>query len=256
MKILFLGDIVGSGARKLIKEKLSGIVEEEQLDFVVANAENSAAGSGITEKVAKELFSSGIDVITLGDHAYRKKDIFPHLSTMPIVRPLNISRQAVGNGYIFKEKNGKKIAVVNLIGRVFMNPSECPFHAINDVLADILKETKVVIVDIHAEATSEKVAMAHFLSQRVSAVFGTHTHIPTADERILKDHTAAITDVGMCGPCDSVIGRTKESIIERFLTNMPKRFDIAENDIRLQGVIVELDENSGRSSAIKRVEYK
>lgn len=256
MKVLFLGDIVGSKARKLISEKLSDIIAEEQLDFVVANAENAAAGSGITEKIARELFSSGIDIITLGDHAYRKKDIYPHFSTMPLVRPLNISRKAVGNGFVIKEKKGKKIAVVNLIGRVFMNPSDCPFHAIDDVLTDILKETKVIVVDIHAEATSEKVAMAHFLTQKVSAVLGTHTHIPTADERILNDHTAAITDVGMCGPCDSVIGRTKESIIDRFLTNMPKRFDLAENDIRLQGVIIEIDENSGRSSVIKRVEYR
>lgn len=255
MKILFLGDIVGSPARKLLADRLGQIVKEETIDMVIANAENAAAGSGLTQKVAKELFASGIDVLTLGDHAYRKKDIYPSLHTSDIVRPLNISRFAEGKGYIIKEVNGVKVAVINLIGRVFMNPVDCPFNAVSDILEDILKETKVVVVDMHAEATSEKVAMGHFLAKKVSAVFGTHTHIPTADESIIGDHTAYITDVGMCGSCDSILGRKKENIIERFTTNMPIRFDLAEEDVRLQGIIFEVDENSGRTYSVKRVQY-
>lgn len=255
MRLLFLGDIVGRPARKLLGERLKKIIREEKLDFVIANAENSASGSGITRKVAQELFDCGIDVLTLGDHAYRKKDIFSALNALNIVRPLNISRRAVGRGYFIKEHNGVRIAIVNLIGRVFMGPSDNPFDAIEQILPLLKEQTNIIIVDFHAEATSEKKAMGSFLAEKVTAVLGTHTHVPTADETILKSCTAYITDVGMCGSCDSIIGRRKEPIIEHFTTGMPSKFDLAEGDVRLQGVILEVDKNTGRSISIKRVEY-
>jgi metallophosphoesterase (TIGR00282 family) len=255
VRILFLGDIVGRPARAMLKERLPQIIEAEGLDFVVANGENAAAGSGLTESVANDLFAAGIDVVTLGDHAFKKKDVVPLLTSMDIVRPLNISRRAPGRGYLIKQKNGKKIGVINLQGRVFMGPADCPFNGVMDILDQVLAQTRVVIVDIHAEATSEKVAMGYFLAGKVSVVAGTHTHIPTADARIIAGHTGYITDAGMCGAFDSVLGRKKESIIERFVTNLPVRFDLAEGDVRLQGVLLDVDEISGRTTFIKRVEY-
>ena len=256
MKILFLGDIVGRPARIYLKEFLPLLIKNERLDLVVANAENAAGGSGITEKVAEELFSSGIDIMTTGDHAFKKKDIFNIIDTKDIIRPLNYGDLAKGRGYLIKEKNGVKVGVVNLLGRVFMQPIDCPFKAVTAVLEEILSQTKIVLVDMHAEATSEKLAMGNFLVQKVSAVIGTHTHIPTADERIMENFTAYITDVGMTGPFDSILGRRKEDIIEKFLTNIPCRFNLAEADVRMQGVFLEIDEDSGRALDIKRVEYK
>ena len=256
MKILFLGDIVGRPARIYLKEFLPLLIKNERLDLVVANAENAAGGSGITEKVAEELFSSGIDIMTTGDHAFKKKDIFNIIDTKDIIRPLNYGDLAKGRGYLIKDKNGIKVCVINLLGRVFMQPVDCPFKAVTAVLEDVLSETKIVLVDMHAEATSEKLAMGNFLAQKVSAVVGTHTHIPTADERILEGFTAYITDVGMTGPFDSILGRRKEDIIEKFLTNIPCRFNLAEGDVRMQGVLLDIDEDSGRALSIKRVEYK
>ncbi|MBN2120212.1 MAG: TIGR00282 family metallophosphoesterase [Candidatus Omnitrophica bacterium] len=256
MKILFLGDIVGRPARDYLKQFLPSLVEKEAIDWVIANAENAAGGSGLTEKVARELFSSGIDILTTGDHAFKKREIFQILDTMDIVRPLNYGQLAKGRGLIIKEKKGKKICAINLLGRVFMQPVDCPFKAVASVLEDVLKETRVVLVDIHAEATSEKLALGYFLAQKVSAVIGTHTHIPTADERMIENFTAYITDVGMTGSFDSILGRRKEDIIERFLTNIPSRFNLAEADVRIQGVFLEIDESTGRSLNIQRVEYK
>jgi len=256
MKILFIGDIVGKPARLYLKEFLPSLIEKEKFDWVIANGENSAGGSGLTEKVAKELFSSGIDILTTGDHAFKKKEILNILDTLSILRPLNYGDLAKGRGFIIKEKDKKKIAVINLLGRVFMQAVDCPFKSVSKILEEVLTQTKVVIVDVHAEATSEKLALGYFLAQKVSAVIGTHTHIPTADERILEGFTGYITDVGMTGPFDSILGRRKEDIIQRFLTNMPTRFYLADRDVRIQGVILEIEDVSGKCLSIKRVEYK
>ena len=256
MRVLFLGDIVGRPARQFLTGLLPGLIEEEKFDFVIANGENAAGGSGLTEKVSEELFSAGIDILTTGDHAFKKREIIPLFDRMDIIRPLNYGELAQGKGYIIKEKGGRKIGVINLLGRVFMQPADCPFKAAAAVLDEILKETRSVIVDIHAEATSEKSALGYFLAQKVSAVLGTHTHIPTADAKIIDGFTAYITDVGMTGAMDSVLGRQKDDIITRFLTNVPQRFNLAEGDVRAQGVILDIDEKTGRAESIERVEYK
>ena len=232
------------------------MIKNEKLDLVIANAENAAGGSGLTEKVAQELFSSGIDLMTSGDHAFKKRDIFNIIDDLDITRPLNYGELAKGRGYIVKEKNGRKVCVINLLGRVFMQPVDCPFKAVSKVLEEVLPQTKIVIVDMHAEATSEKLAMGNFLAQKVSAVIGTHTHIPTADERIMEGFTAYITDAGMTGSFDSILGRRKEDIIEKFLTNIPCRFNLAEGDVRMQGVLLEIEESTGKAVSIKRVEYR
>jgi len=256
MKVLFIGDIVGKPARTYLKEFLPLLRKSLDLDFIIANGENAAGGSSITNDTAKDLFDAGIDVITTGDHIFKKKESRKVLEDFDCLRPLNYGELAAGNGYLITEVNGVKVAVVNLLGRVFMQPIDCPFKAIKDVLEDIRKEAKVIIVDIHAEATSEKLAMGYFLSGKVSAVIGTHTHIPTADQRIIDEFTAYITDVGMTGSFDSVLGREKHQIIERFVTNMPVRFNLAQGDVRIQGVLIEIDNDSGRALSIKRAEYR
>jgi len=256
VRILFLGDIVGNKARDFIKQVLPAFIQKEKIFFTVANAENSAGGSGITPRTVHGLFEAGIDVVTSGDHIWKKPEVLEIINTEPIVRPLNYGAEAAGRGFLIKEKNGVKIAAVNLIGRVFMQAVDCPFKSIRDSLPEISRQTNLIIVDVHAEATSEKLALGYFLAGKVSAIFGTHTHIPTADERIIQQHTAYITDVGMCGPFDSILGRVKENVIERFVTNMGVRFNLAENDLRLQGAIVDVDSVTGKSSAIRRIEIR
>jgi len=256
MKILFIGDIVGRPAREYLSDFLPDLKKDLSLDAIIANGENSAGGSSVTLDTAKDLFNSGIDVVTSGDHIFKKKEAKEVLASMDVLRPLNYGESVPGEGYLIKEFLGTKIAVVNLLGRVFMQPVDCPFKAIKDKLEEIRSQAKIIIVDIHAEATSEKLAMGYFLAQKVSAVIGTHTHIPTADERIIDDFTAYITDVGMTGSFDSVLGRQKSQIIERFVTNLPVRFDLAQDDLRMQGVLLTVDEDTGRAISIKRVEYK
>ncbi|MCK5287909.1 MAG: TIGR00282 family metallophosphoesterase [Candidatus Omnitrophica bacterium] len=256
MKILIIGDIVGKPARQYLKEFMPALKIELGLDFVIANGENAAGGSSITPDTARDIFNAGVNVITTGDHVFKKKESKVVLETLDVIRPLNYGKLAVGKGYIIKEVNGTKIAVVNLLGRVFLQPVDCPFKTIENVLEFIKKEAEIVIVDMHAEATSEKMAMGYFLAGKVTAVVGTHTHIPTADERIIEDYTAYVTDLGMTGSFDSVLGRDKKQIIQRFITNMPLRFNLAQNDVRIQGVLIEVDEKSGRSLSIERVEYK
>jgi 2',3'-cyclic-nucleotide 2'-phosphodiesterase len=256
MKILFIGDIVGRPGRSYLKELLPYLRKSLSLDFIVANGENVAGGSSITPDTAKELFDSQIDIVTTGDHIFKKQEAKEVLKNMDVLRPLNYGDLAAGRGYLVKENNGKKIGVINLLGRVFMQPADCPFRAVRDIIEDLKTKAKVILVDIHAEATSEKLAMGYFLSGKVSAVVGTHTHIPTADERIIDSLTAYITDVGMTGSFDSVLGREKHQIIERFVTNMPVRFSLAQGDVRMQGVIIEADDTTGRALSIKRVEYK
>lgn len=256
MKILFIGDIVGKPARSYLNQLLPSLRKELSLDFIIANGENSAGGSSITLDTSKDLFNSGIDLITSGDHIFKKKEARDVLANSDTLRPLNYGETAPGSGYLIKEAAGSKIAVVNLLGRVFMQPIDCPFRAIKAVLEDIRSQAKIIIVDMHAEATSEKLAMGYFLTQKVTAVVGTHTHIPTADERIIDDFTAYITDCGMTGSFDSVLGRQKGQIVERFVTNLPVRFDLAQDDVRLQGVLLEADNETGKALSIKRVEYK
>ena len=255
MKILFIGDVVGKPGRNYLKEHLAALRKEMLIDFVIANGENAAGGSSITLQTAKELFDSGIDVITSGDHIFKKKDSSQVLETMDVIRPLNYGEFAYGKGYIIKEVNHTKIAVINLLGRVFMQPIDCPFRAVKDVLSKT-EEAKIKIVDIHAEATSEKLAIGYFLAGKVTAVLGTHTHIPTADERIIDDFTAYITDVGMTGSFDSILGREKHQIIERFVTNMPLRFNLSQEDVRMQAVLLEVDEETGKALKIERLEVK
>lgn len=258
MKILFIGDIVGSPGREAIKKLLPGLKKEESLDFVVANAENAAGGSGITQPVAEELFSAGIDVLTSGDHIWKKREIFEFINQeLRILRPLNFPAGAPGRGFgIFKTKNGAKVGVVNVNGRVFMEALECPFKTTLAAVEEMAKEAKIILVDIHAEATSEKVALGWYLDAKASAVLGTHTHVQTADERILPGGTAYLTDVGMTGPLDSVIGRKTEDVLERFLTSIPVRFSVASENIQLQGAVIEIDEKSGKAKSIIRIRKK
>lgn len=255
MKILFIGDIVGKPARIYLKEVLSQVRQELKADIVIANGENAAGGSSITPDTAKDLFNAGIDVVTTGDHAFKKKESKDVFENADVLRPLNFGQEAWGKGYLIKDVGDYKIGVINLLGRVFIPPVDCPFKTVRDVLEDIKRQAKIVIVDMHAEATSEKLALGYFLAGKVSAVVGTHTHIPTADERII-DGTAYITDVGMTGSFDSVLGREKHQIIERFITNVPVRFNLAQGDVRLQAVLIAIDEDTGKALSIERAEYK
>ena len=258
MNILFIGDIVGRPGREAINKLLPKLKKEYNLEFVVANAENSAGGSGITARVADELFSSGVDVLTSGDHIWKKQDIFELINKdKRILRPNNYPEAAPGSGWgVFEAENGVKVGVINVNGRVFMDPLDCPFKSSLDAQQKIHRQTNIIIVDIHAEATSEKVALGWFLDGKVSAVLGTHTHIQTADDRILPEGTAYLTDVGMTGPCDSVIGRKVDNVLERFLTGVNMRFEIAEGNIQLQGAIVDVDQNTGQAKSIIRVQAK
>ncbi|MBU1726269.1 MAG: TIGR00282 family metallophosphoesterase [Candidatus Omnitrophica bacterium] len=258
MKILFIGDIVGSPGRNAIKVLLPELKKEFSLDFVIANAENAAGGSGITASVAQDLFSSGVDVLTSGDHIWKKREIFELINQEErILRPVNFPSGVPGRGAsVFKTKEGLKVGVINVNGRVFMEALECPFRSVLSAREELAKETRVIIVDIHAEATSEKVALGWYLDGKASAVLGTHTHIQTADERILPEGTAYLTDAGMTGPCDSVIGRRVEDVLERFLTAVPVRFEVAEENIQLQGAVLDIDEATGRARSITRVQRK
>ncbi|MDD5004918.1 MAG: TIGR00282 family metallophosphoesterase [Candidatus Omnitrophica bacterium] len=259
MKILFIGDVVGSPGRDAVRQILPRIKKDKAVDFVIANAENSAGGTGITSRVANDLFNSGCDVLTSGDHIWRREEVLEVLKSNPrLLRPLNLPSSSVGRGYnVYKTESNIAVGVVCLLGRVFIDAlTESPFAVMRNILPDLKKETNIIVVDLHAEATSEKIAMGWFLDGEVSCVLGTHTHVQTADEKILPKGTAYITDVGMAGPFDSVIGRKKEKIIERFLTGMPIRFELGTEDIRLQGVIVEIDEKTGKGISIERVSEK
>jgi 2',3'-cyclic-nucleotide 2'-phosphodiesterase len=259
LRILCLGDIVGRPGRQVVHEKLPSLVKQHQVDLVIANAENIAGGSGITQNLFHKIRSYGIDVVTLGDHIYRKIDIIPTLQTSErIVRPANLSSAAAGRTFtVVTTNSGASVAVMSLLGRIFMNlPSDDPFAAAERVLKQIPRHVRVVICDVHAEASSEKVALGHYLDGRVSLVFGTHTHIPTADAKILPGGTGYISDVGMCGPYDSVLGRRKDRVIKHMTTNMPAPFDVATGDVRLCGVLAEIDADTGRAISIQRIEEK
>ncbi len=258
LNILFIGDVNGKPGRAAVKALLPGIRRDKQIDFVIANGENAAGGFGITAKTFDELVSMGIDVITTGNHIWDKKEIYTLIPVQPkLLRPANMAEENPGRGYnIYEcEKNGKihRIGVINLTGRVYLPPSDDPFRKAVKIADEIRVSTKVIIVDFHAEATSEKAALGHYLDGKVSAVIGTHTHVQTADEKILKEGTGYLTDAGMTGPHDSVIGVKKEQIIRRFLTFLPDRFELAEGDNRLNGVVVSVDEENGKCVSIERL---
>ncbi len=257
MKILMIGDIVGSPGREVVRKSIPILKQREGLDFIIANGENSAGGSGITSRIFKELIAAGVDVLSSGDHIFKKKEILDFIDFQDrLIRPANYPPGVAGNGFtIIKASNGVKVGVVNLNGRVFMEALDCPFRCVSEILKEIKKETNIILVDIHAEATSEKVAMGWHLNGQVSAVMGTHTHVQTADERILPefDHTAYITDVGMTGSIDSVIGRKVNQVLNRFLNHTPTRFEVEDKNVQMQGVIIEIDPDSGKSTSIKRV---
>jgi metallophosphoesterase (TIGR00282 family) len=258
MKILFIGDIVGNPGREAVKKLVPELRKEYGLDFVIANAENAAGGSGITPRVANELFDSGVDVLTSGDHIWKKREILEIIDNDGrILRPANFPTGAAGKGWgVFSAKGGVKVGVVSVQGRVFMEALECPFKTSLKAREDIAAETKIIIVDIHAEATSEKVALGWYLDGLVSAVLGTHTHVQTADEKILPKGCAYLTDAGMTGPLDSVIGRRVEDVLARFLTAVPTRFEVAEGNVQLQGAIVDVDESTGKAESIVRIQRK
>lgn len=250
-----IGDIVGRPGRKAVRENLSQIIDDYAVDFVLANGENASGGKGLTLEVANELFSYGIDVLTMGNHVWNKKEIFQFIDEESrLIRPANYPPGTPGVGFaVYTDVRGTKVGVANISGRVFMPSLDCPFRVIDDLLPRIRRETNVIIVDFHAEATSEKIAMGWFLDGRVSAVLGTHTHVQTADERILPRGTAFITDVGMTGPSESVIGVKKETVIERFVSQMPRRFEVASGPYQLNAVVVEIDDESGQALLIERI---
>ncbi len=254
MNILFIGDIFASAGRGIVAEHLRRIVHAESIDLTVANVENAAGGFGVTPLVAEELFTSGIDVMTTGNHVWDKRELYDYLPKQPkLIRPANYSAELPGRGIaVVTASNGVECAVINLQGRTHMPTTECPFRTADRLLAEIDPAVKVRIVDFHAEMTSEKMAMGWHLNGRVSAVIGTHTHIPTADTRILDGGTAYQTDVGMTGPYDSVIGVQKEIILRRFLTSMPIRMEAAKHGVELHAVLIDVDENTGKARALRR----
>lgn len=258
MNILFIGDIVGNPGRDAVKILLPKIKAEEKIEFTIANAENAAGGAGLTPNIADELLEMGIDVLTTGDHIWDRKEILEIIDKEHrILRPLNYPEGTPGIGsIILNSKSGAKVGVINLVGRVFMQAVECPFKAGIKEVNKIKEQTPIVVVDIHAEATSEKLALCWYLDGLVTAICGTHTHIQTADERIFPRGTAYITDLGMTGPFDSVLGRRPEQIIRRFITGLPTRFEMADSNVQLQGVIIDCDEKTGRANSIKRVQKK
>jgi len=258
MKILFVGDIVGSPGRKIVHDRLADILAQREIDLCIANGENSASGFGITPRLAEELFASGIQVLSGGNHIWDRKEIidfFPHEPRL--LRPANFPAGSPGKGiYVGRTKKDVPYAVLNLQGRTFMAPLDDPFRSAISELAKIPADVKVIVVDMHAEATSEKQAMGWYLDGKVSAVLGTHTHVPTADNHVLPGGTAYITDVGMTGPHDSVIGMEKAGIMQRFLEAMPAKFAVAEGDVQMNTVLIDVDEATGRAKAIERLNYR
>jgi 2',3'-cyclic-nucleotide 2'-phosphodiesterase len=259
LRVLCLGDIVGRPGRQVVHQKLPGLVREKAVDLVVANAENIAGGSGITANLFHKIRSYGVDVVTLGDHVYRKADIVPSLhGSERIVRPANLSSAAAGRPFtIITSNSGVPVGVFCLLGRIYMNlPADDPFAAADRVLDQAPPQVRCWVCDMHAEATSEKVAMGHWLDGRCSLIVGTHTHIPTADAKVLPGGSAFISDLGMCGPYDSVLGRRKDRVLKFMTTNMPQPFDVATGDVRLCGALAEIDPETGRAISIERIEVR
>jgi metallophosphoesterase (TIGR00282 family) len=258
LRILFIGDIVGSPGRRIVRERLADILAQRQIDLCIANGENSAAGFGITPRIAEELFGLGIEVLTGGNHSWDRREIMEFMPHEPrLLRPANFPPGTAGSGlFVGTAKNGVGYAVMNLQGRTFMTPLDDPFRTAEAELAKVPASVKVIFVDMHAEATSEKLAMGWNLNGKVSAVVGTHTHVQTADNRILPGGTAYITDVGMTGPHDSIIGMDKGPIVQRFHDAMPIRFAVAEGDIQMNAVLLDVDESTGHARTIERLNFR
>ena len=258
IRILFLGDVVGEPGRKALQQRLRGLQEELAVDFTIVNGENAAGGRGISGKQCIELLKSGATVITTGDHVWDQKDLPAYIETEPrLLRPCNYPEGTPGAGSVVLDTAKGPVAVLNVRGLTFMNPPlDNPFHRAMEEVEKLRAATKVIFVDVHAETTSEKIALGRYLDGKVSAVVGTHTHVQTADEQIFPGGTAFLCDAGMCGAADSVLGRIKESILRRFLTGMPTTLPVAGGEVLLCGVIVEVDEATGRAMAIQRVQEK
>src|SRR6266853_2077132 len=258
MRALFVGDIVGSPGRQIVRDRLADIVAQRQIDLVIANGENSASGFGITPRLAEELLKIGIDVLTGGNHSWDRKEILEFLPHEPrLLRPANFPEGNAGSGlYLGTAKNGVKYAVLNLQGRVFMTPIDDPFRKADGELRRIPEDVALVFVDMHAETTSEKIAMGWYLDGRVTAVVGTHTHVATADEPLLPGGTAFQTDAGMTGPHNGVIGMDRTAILRRFLDGQPARFEVANGDVQMNTVLIDVDETTGRARAIERLRFR
>ena len=257
MNILFVGDIVGKPGRELVRKGLRALIEEHEVDLVIANAENSANGFGITREIGDTLLEWGVDVMTSGNHIWDKKEAIDYIATEPrLLRPANYPAGVPGRGsYVAQTGDGRAVGVINVMGRVFMLNIDDPFAVVQREIDAIRHKTRLIIVDFHAEATSEKIAMGWHLDGKVTAVFGTHTHVQTADERVLPNGTAYLTDAGMTGPHDGIIGMEREPSLARFLNAMPSRFEPATGNPRLNGVVVSADDRTGRASAVKRLSY-
>lgn len=255
LTLLCIGDIVGRPGRRALADRLKALVQERSVDCVIANAENAAGGSGLTPQIYEKLLHYGVHLITLGDHAYRKRAILEILQSADnIAVPANLSEHATGRGYaLYKTAKGPTVAVIALIGRLFMKPADCPYGAADRLISKVQQVADVLVVEFHAEATSEKIAMGYHVDGRVSCCFGTHTHVVTADEQILPKGTAYITDVGMTGAHDSVLGRKASSVLKSFRTQMPVPFEIATDDVRMNGILVTLDTLSKRAEHVERI---
>ncbi|WP_324717850.1 TIGR00282 family metallophosphoesterase [Carboxydochorda subterranea] len=255
MRILLIGDVVGRPGRRAIRELLPPLIEELRADFVVVNGENAAGGFGITEPTYRELLDAGAHVVTTGNHVWDRKEVLAFIDHAPqLVRPANFPPGAPGRGsVVVRSPGGVPVAVLNLMGRTFMSALDCPFRTADRLVEELRRETPVVVVDFHAEATAEKVAMGWFLDGRATVVFGTHTHVPTADERVLPRGTAYLTDLGMTGPRDGVIGMEREGVLRHLLSGLPHRFEVASGVARMDAALVQLDEASGRASSIQRI---
>lgn len=258
MRILHIGDIVGKPGRDIVRMASYGLRRREGLSLIIANAENACGGSGLTPAAYRELIDCGVDCITMGDHIYRRKELFQTLQSQNnIVKPANFPKSAPGKEFAIVESSGGiRVAVISIMGRVFMRPVDCPWEAIDRVLATIPASVKIRCVDFHAEATSDKQVMGRYLDGRVSYVLGTHTHVPTADEEIFKGGTAFQCDIGMTGPHESIIGRNIERVTETTVTFRPTQFDVARDDVRLSGSIVDIDPETGRAQSIRRIQIR
>jgi metallophosphoesterase (TIGR00282 family) len=257
LRLLFIGDIVGRPGRELVRQGLAGLVEYHSVDFVIANAENAAAGFGITREIGDQLLDWGIEVMTSGNHIWDKKEALDYIEAEArLLRPANYPAGVPGRGsYVAQTRDGRAVGIINVMGRVFMTPLDDPFAVVLREIDAIRHRTRVIFVDMHAEATSEKIAMGWHLDGKVTAVIGTHTHVQTADERVLPKGTAYMTDAGMTGPHDSIIGMEKDPSLARFLSGMPTRFEPASGNPRLNGAVVEADDKTGRATKITRISY-
>ena len=257
MKVLAVGDIVGNLGVKELKRRLGKIKEEKKIDFIIVNGENSAEGMGITEKNFRDILDAGANVVTMGNHTWGKKDIFKFIDNPKIIRPANYPEGVQGKGYQIFKCLDKKICVINLIGRVDINIlTENPFLIANKIIEKVKKDVDIIIIDFHAEATAEKIALGYYLDGKATAIFGTHTHVQTADEKILPNGTGYITDIGMTGPKNSVIGMNIDASIKRFETTLPERYRIAEGEAIFNGVIFDIDDKSNKVKKIERIDYK